>query len=102
MATFIRTTPTKKWLDCLNLGHLYKKFEENGFLTMASVQAMEEVDIDIMFQGNECLKLGERRLIEQQLQIMKKVCTPSISFIKVLHIDEVTGQPDNSHKEQCQ
>ena len=75
MSTFVRTTPTKKWLDSFNLGHLYQKFEENGFLTMASVQLMEEADINTMFQGNQRLKLGERRLLEQQLQIVKKVCT---------------------------
>ena len=75
MSTFVRTTPTKKWLDSFNLGHLYQKFEENGFLTMASVQLMEEEDINTMFQGNQRLKLGERRLLGQQLQIVKKVCT---------------------------
>ena len=69
MATFVRMTPTKKWLDSLNLGHLYKKFEENGFLTLASVQAMEQMDIDTMFQDE--LKLGERRLLEKQLQFLK-------------------------------
>ena len=42
---------------------------------MASVQLMEEADINTMFQGNQRLKLGERRLLEQQLQIVKKVCT---------------------------
>ena len=74
---FVRTTPTKKWLEGFNLGHLYKKFEENGFVTMASVQVMEDEDINTMFptQGNQRLKLGERRLLEQQLQIVKKVCT---------------------------
>ncbi len=41
----------KKWLDSFNLGQLYEKFEENGFLTMASVQVMEEADINIMFHG---------------------------------------------------
>ena len=31
------------------------------------------VDINTMFHGNYRLKLGERRLLEQQLQIVKKL-----------------------------
>ena len=52
MSAFVITTPTKKWLDSFNLGHLYQKFEKNGFLTMASVQLIEEADINTKFQGN--------------------------------------------------
>ena len=68
----IRTTPTKTWLKKLNLSHLNAVFEAHGFNTVASVLAMSSGDLDTIFTPDQ-LKLGERRLLEQQIESMKKV-----------------------------
>ena len=63
----VRITPTKKWLKHINLEHLAEVFESNGFET---VGAMDQGDVEVIFQPNG-LKLGERRLLEQQIRMLK-------------------------------
>ena len=65
-----RRTPTKKWLRNLNLEHLSDVFEINGFDTVGALSAMDPGDIDVIFQPNG-LKLGERRLLERQIEMLK-------------------------------
>jgi hypothetical protein len=60
----VRKTPTKKWLKHINLEHLAEVFESNGFETVGAIIAM------VIFQPNG-LKLGERRLLEQQIRMLK-------------------------------
>ena len=65
-----RRTPTKKWLKNLNLEHLSDVFEINGFDTVGAFSAMDPGDIEVIFQPNE-LKLGERRLLERHIEMLK-------------------------------
>ena len=65
-----RRTPTKKWLKNLNLEHLSDVFEINGFDTVGALSAMDPGDIDVIFQLNG-LKLGERRLLERHIEMLK-------------------------------
>jgi hypothetical protein len=60
----------KKWLKHINLEHLAEVFESNGFETVGAIIAMDPGDVEVIFQPNG-LKLGERRLLEQQIRILK-------------------------------
>ena len=68
----VRKTPTKTWLKCLDLQHLSTLFEENGFKTVGSLIAMDLDDLTIIFKPSQ-LKLGERRLLEQNISRLKQV-----------------------------
>ena len=65
-----RSTPTKTWLNNMNLGPLSQVFERNGFETVGSISAMDPGDIDVIFQPNG-LKLGERTLLEKQIKMLQ-------------------------------
>ena len=54
----------------MNLEHLSEAFERNGFETVGAILAMDLGDLNVIFQPKG-LKLGERRLIEQQIKMLK-------------------------------
>jgi hypothetical protein len=74
----VRITPTKKWLKHINLEHLAEVFESNGFETVGAIIAMDPGDVKVIFQPNGP-ELGERRLLEQQIRMLKT----KVSFCQV-------------------
>lgn len=77
----VRKTPTKEWLKHISLEHLAEVFESNGFETVGAIIAMDPGDVEVIFQPNG-LKLGERRLLEQQIRMLKT----KVSFLPSFYI----------------